>query len=192
MNKPGNEADTRAFGDEFKIYGDRFALDLFSGRNKASSHHVVNLKIARKITGTNTFDWTHDWIWVQVSDVEVAPVLSVLLGYQPSVSLEHFNNGVMKHLELRVNPPTRSSGSSQASQRSYYLSMKTQEMGSARGVKIEDRDRVRMSIFFFRVFMKNNGGVAQEVLYSMLRDIYGRAELGQAAALEADRAPANR
>jgi len=169
--KPKSEQDCRRTGEEFKVYGNNFALDVFGGMNKASTAHVVNLKIARKQADSNEYNWAGDWIWVQVSGAEIAPFLSVLLGYKKSVHIEHFNNGVMKHLELRLNT------SESATDISYVLSMRTNENSSARAVKIEQTDRVRMSIFFFRVFMKMNGGVSQDVLYMMLRDIYGRSEI---------------
>jgi len=166
-----SEHESRPTGEEFKVYGNNFALDVFGGMNKASTAHVVNLKIARKQADSNEYDWAGDWIWVQVSDAEIAPFLSVLLGFNKSVHIKHYNNGVMKHLELRLNTAESPKDTT------YVLSMRTNDNDSARAVKIEQNDRVRMSIFFFRVFMKMNGGVSQDVLYMMLRDIYGRSEI---------------
>ena len=140
--------------------------------NKSEKAQIVNLKMARKLPGTNRFDWNGDWIWVQVSAIEIAPMLSVLLGYRCSVTLEHYNQGVKKKLELRINDPSTSAKRSQDFSGSYVLSMRTTQMDTARAVQIGDADRVRMSIFFFRAFMRNNGGVAQDVLFAMLRDIY--------------------
>ena len=170
--KPQHIQNVRTFGDEFKIYGTTFALDIFGGMNKSEKTQVVNLKIARKLPDTNRFDWNGDWIWVQVSAIEIAPMLSVLLGYKRSVSLEHYNEGVKKYFELRINDSSMRSKEQKDSSDSYVISMRTTQMGTARAVKIGDADRVRMSIFFFRAFMKNNGGVGQEVLYGMLKDIY--------------------
>ena len=172
LEKPHHIQSVRTFGEEFKIYGTTFALDIFSGMNKSEQTQVVNLKIARKLPDTNRFDWKSDWIWVQVSAVEIAPVLSVLLGFRSRVSLEHYNEGVKKYFELRINDSSMRSKEQKDSSDSYVISMRTTQMGTARAVKIGDADRVRMSIFFFRAFMKNNGGVGQDVLYGMLKDIY--------------------
>lgn len=49
-------------------------------------------------------------------------------------------------------------------------------MGSAGMVKAQKSDQIKLDVLSFRAIMKNNGGVAQDVLYMMHRDIYPKLE----------------
>jgi len=172
-HRPEERPEPRRFGDEFKVYGDSFALDTFRGMNRSGKDHVVNLKMARKIRETKTYDWTGDWISMQISADETGPFLATLLGYRSNLSIQHFNDGLVKKLELRENSQDGQGNKTKGFGSSYALTMKTNQRGSARTVRLEEADRLKMAIFVFRVFMKNNGGVGQDVLYAMLKDIYG-------------------
>ena len=147
--------------DEYNIYNTRCALAVTTGQNEAKTSHVLNLHMAPKKGNGNTYEWTQG-IRVQLTESEICDFIACLTNKISELKAIRSTSKGTNYFNVQKD----SRGVVSLSMRSSHVA------ASAMIVKLSNPDKVKLSVFAFRCFMRNNGGVSQEVLYQIQNKIY--------------------
>ena len=147
---------------EHNVYGSRFALCASIGKNRDETSWVLNLVLSKKLPDSSRYDWDNG-IKIQVTSRELSDFMATMTGGLKSLRIERANSVPKKQLDLKPDPNDRNV---------VLLSVRTADKGTAMMVRVGQADRLKLAAFSFKALMRNNGGVGQDVLYMMHRDIY--------------------
>ncbi len=141
---------------EHNVYSSNYALCASIGKNKAKTSWVLNLLMSKRIPQCDRYD-REGGNRIQITERELSDFLASLTGTLPTLEIDR----ISKKLKIvtDVNDIV-------------LISLRTNANNSAGMVRVELPDRLKLAAFCFNALMRNNGGVGQDVLYMMHRDIY--------------------
>jgi len=144
------------------VYNARCALTVEPARNRRGDIHTANLETASRAAAVGDFRWAEKLV-VQVTGTELPDVLAVLLGHLPAV-------------EFLYHGPRRDKGYRLFHDGERLIVQLFSGRGERFSVSLSAADRLALSALLFRQLQRNHGGIAAEVLYAMITDIYRGAD----------------
>lgn len=146
-------------GDEHDVYGSKYAMAVSTGLNKAKNAWVLNILMSAKLPGSSQYD-REGGVRIQIADSELSDFFACMAGRLDRLELKRAASDLKKRFIIeRKNDE-------------FLVSLRTNDMGSACMVKVQKSDQLKLGILAFRAIMKNNGGIGQDVLYLLHKDIY--------------------
>jgi len=147
---------------EYNVYSTNFALCASIGKNQNKSAWVLNLLLSKRIPDDNKYDWSAGTRF-QVTSRELSDFLACMTGDKKELKLERRQSELKKRMEVKRDEKDGNV---------ILLSMRTCEANSAMMVRVEQADRLKLAAFAFNALMRNNGGLAQDVLFLLHSQIY--------------------